>query len=125
MRKGVPVSPGIAVAPAYLLGVASREPLHLADGDVGAEVNRLEQACATAVAELDALVARVDRQVGDEEAAIFRAHRALLRDPALLGQVKARIQTLHVDAAAALQGTLEEYTRLFQQLPEGYLQERL
>src|SRR5262249_25900608 len=36
-----------------------------------------------------------------------------------------RIQSLHVDAAAALQGTLDEYARLFQQLPEGYLRERL
>src|SRR5262249_27411419 len=55
----------------------------------------------------------------------FRAHRALLRDPALLTQVKARIQSFHVDATAALQATLEEYAQLFHQLPEGYLQERL
>ena len=125
MRKGVPVSPGVAVAPAYLLGAASREPLHVDDGAVGTEINRLEQACAAADHEIDALVARVDTQIGDEQAAIFRSHRALLRDPALLNQVKARIQAAHVDAATALQATLDEYTQLFQQLPEGYLQERL
>jgi phosphoenolpyruvate-protein phosphotransferase len=125
MRKGVPVSPGVAVAPAYPVGVASREPLHVADGAVATEIARLEQACAAAGHELDSLVARVDRQVGDEEAAIFRAHRALLRDPALLTRVKARIQATHVDASAALQATLEEYAQLFHQLPEGYLQDRL
>lgn len=125
MRRGVPVSPGVAVAPAFVLGVTHREPLHLDDGAISGEVGRLEHACAAAGRELDDLVARVDRQIGDEEAAIFRAHRALLRDPALLGQVKARIQALHVDAAAALQATLDEYAQLFHQLPEGYLQERL
>jgi phosphoenolpyruvate-protein phosphotransferase len=125
MRKGVPVSPGVAVAPAYLLGATTSKPLHVEDGAVGAEISRLEQACVASVHELDALVARVDKQIGGEEAAIFRAHRALLRDPALLGQVKARIQSFHVDASAALQATLEEYAELFHQLPEGYLQERL
>jgi phosphotransferase system enzyme I (PtsI) len=125
MRKGIPVSPGVAVAPAYLLGVASRKPLHVDDWAIGAEISRLEQACAAAGHELDVVVARVDSQIGDEEAAIFRAHRALLRDPALLSQVKARIQAVHVDAAAALQVTLEEYAELFHHLPDGYLQERL
>jgi phosphotransferase system enzyme I (PtsI) len=125
MRRGVPVSPGVVVAPALVLGVTHREPLHLDDGAVGAEIGRLEQACTAAGRELDAVVTSVDRQIGDEQAAIFRAHRALLRDPALLGQVKARIQAMHVDAAAALQATLDEYAQLFQQLPEGYLQERL
>ncbi len=125
MRKGVPVSPGVAVAPAYLLGIVSRKPLHVDDAAVGAEIGRLEGACAAAGHELDALVARVDSQIGDEEAAIFRSHRALLRDPALLSQVKTRIQSFHVDAAAALQATLEEYAELFHHLPEGYLQERL
>jgi phosphoenolpyruvate-protein phosphotransferase len=115
----------VAVAPAFVLGVTHREPLHLDDGAISGEIGRLENACAAAARDLDALVARVDRQIGDEEAAIFRAHRALLRDPALLGQVKARIQATHVDAAAALQATLEEYAQLFHQLPEGYLQERL
>jgi phosphoenolpyruvate-protein phosphotransferase len=125
MRKGVPVSPGVAVAPAYLLGAASREPLHVNDDAIGTEINRLEQACVAAGHELDALVSRVDSQIGDEQAAIFRAHRTLLRDPALLSQVKARIQATHVDASTALQAILDEYTRLFHQLPEGYLQERL
>jgi phosphoenolpyruvate-protein phosphotransferase len=125
MRKGVPVSPGVAVAPAYLLGVVSRKPLHVDDGAIGTEIHRLEQACVAAGHELDVLVARVDSQIGDEEAAIFRAHRTLLRDPALLSQVKSHIQNVHVDAAAALQATLDEYAELFQHLPEGYLQERL
>ncbi len=125
MLKGLPVSPGVAVAPAYLLGVATLQPLHVDDTAVGGEIARLEQACAEAGRELDALVSRVDRQIGDEEAAIFRSHRALLRDPALLGQVKAHIQSMHVDAPTALQATLQEYAELFHQLPEGYLQDRL
>ena len=45
------------------------------------EVNRFDAACSAAADELDAIVSRVSQQVGDEEAAIFKAHRALLRDP--------------------------------------------
>ena len=42
------------------------------------EISRFDSACAAAAQELDAIAARVGQQVGEEEAAIFRAHRLLL-----------------------------------------------
>ena len=47
-------------------------------------------------------IERVSRQVGEEEAAIFRAHRLLLRDPTLSTRVKSAILERKIDAAAAL-----------------------
>jgi phosphoenolpyruvate-protein phosphotransferase len=127
MRKGVPVSPGVAVAHAYCVDAvfARREPHHLDAAAISGEVNRFDRACAAAAEELDAIVARVSKQVGEEEAAIFRAHRLLLRDPALIGKVKAAILDRHVDAATALHDTLEEYTTLFSRIEDEYLKERM
>src|SRR5262249_47710577 len=84
LRKGVPVSPGIAVAQAYCVDevLARREPLHLDRAALSGEVGRFDRACAAAARELDAIVERVSKQVGEEEAGIFRAHRMLIRDPA-------------------------------------------
>jgi phosphoenolpyruvate-protein phosphotransferase len=127
MKKGVPVSPGVAVARAYCVDevLARRDPLKLDQAALSGEINRFDRACAAAAEELAAIVARVTQQLGEEEAAIFRAHRLLLRDPAFIGKVKSIILHRHVDASTALHETLEEYTTLFARIEDEYLRERM
>ncbi|MFO0844300.1 MAG: phosphoenolpyruvate--protein phosphotransferase [Gemmataceae bacterium] len=127
MKKGVPVSPGVAVARAHCVDevITSHEPYSLDDSGLSAEVSRFERACAAVIRELDDTIARVTKQIGDDEAAIFRAHRQLLRDPTLLNKVMGRICGKKLDAASSLRETLEEYAALFRQIPDAYLQERL
>jgi phosphoenolpyruvate-protein phosphotransferase len=127
MRKGVPVSPGVAVARAYCVDevLARREPLNLDETALSGEITRFDRACAAAAEELDAIVARVSQQLGEEEAAIFRAHRLLLRDPAFISKVKSHILNDHVDASTALHEALAEYTTLFAQIEDEYLRERM
>ncbi len=127
MKKGVPVSPGVAVARAYVTDevLARRDPRKLDAAALSAEVARLDAACAAATRELDALIERVSRQLGPEAANILQAHRLLIRDPALLAKVKAAILDRHVDALTALHEVLEEYTALFSKVQDEYLRERL
>jgi phosphoenolpyruvate-protein phosphotransferase len=126
MKKGVPVSPGVAVAHAWCADpVLNHHPLQLDAAALSGEAARFDRACAAAIRELDALIARVARQVGEDEAAIFRAHRQLLRDPALADKVHAAIRDRHVDAATALHETLDEYGKLFAQVSDAYLRERM
>src|SRR5690348_280405 len=127
MKKGVPVSPGVAVARAYCVDevLARREPLKLDEAALSGEITRFDRACAGAAEELDAIVTRVSQQLGEEEASIFRAHRLLLRDRAFLGKVKSIILNRHVDASTALHDTLEEYTKLFARIEHEYLRERM
>jgi phosphoenolpyruvate-protein phosphotransferase len=127
MKKGVPVSPGVAVARAYCVDevLAPREAEPLDAGALSEEVRRFEAACGAAGRELDAIVARVSREVGEEEAAIFRAHRQLLRDPAFIAKVKTAILSRHVDARTALHEVLDEYSQLYAQIADEYLKERM
>jgi phosphoenolpyruvate-protein phosphotransferase len=127
MKKGIPVSPGVAVARAYCMDevLASREPHHLDAAAVSGEIQRLDAAVTAATQELDNMIARVRAQVGPDEAAIFQAHRSLLRDPALLGKVKTAMVARRVDARTALQDALVEYTDLFAQIKDEYLRERM
>jgi phosphoenolpyruvate-protein phosphotransferase len=127
MKKGVPVSPGVVVAHAWCVDdvITTHEPYTLDDSKVAGEIGRFERACAAVARELDDTIARVTRQISDEEAAIFRAHRHLLRDPTLATKVKALIAEKHLDASSALRAVLEEYTALFRQIADTYLQERL
>jgi phosphotransferase system enzyme I (PtsI) len=127
MLKGIAVSPGIAVARAYCVDsvLARREPQHLRTAALSAEILRFDNACQAAGQEMDAIIARVGQQVGEDEAAIFRGHRMLLRDPALVGKVKSSILHRHVDARTALQDLLDEYTLLFEKIQDEYLKERM
>jgi phosphoenolpyruvate-protein phosphotransferase len=127
MKRGIPVSPGVAVAPAYVvdLVLARHETTTLDITAVAAEVSRFDAACAAASQELEAITAKVTRQVGKAEAAIFQAHRQLLRDPALVGRVKSAILNRHVDARTALHELLDEYGTLFAQIQDDYLKERM
>ncbi len=127
MKKGVPVSPGVAVARAYCVDevLARREPYHLDVGALSGEVSHFDRACAAAAAELEAVAARVNRQVGREQAAIFLAQRQVLHDAAFVNKVKAIILDRHVDVRTALHEVLDEYSALFAQIQDEYLKERL
>src|SRR5438445_2283282 len=96
MHKGVPVSPGVAIARAHRL---DELPVRAADGPldaaaISAEVARFEQACAAAAQELGEIVERMRINVGEDQAAIFRAHRQLLRDPGREPPLVAKVKSI-------------------------------
>jgi phosphoenolpyruvate-protein phosphotransferase len=115
------------VARAYCVDsvLARREPQYLSAAAVSEEVLRFDNACQAAAQEMDTIIARVAQQVGEDEAAIFRSHRLLLRDPALIGKVKTAILQRQVDARTALHELLDEYTALFAKIEDQYLKERM
>jgi phosphoenolpyruvate-protein phosphotransferase len=131
MRKGVPISPGVAVARAYRLDeIPSRaDSGSLDDAALSAEIYRFQQACKAASDELEKVIERVQQEIGSDEADIFRAHRQLIRDtnrdPVLVAKVKTTIRQKRTDASSALRLALDEYTALFAHLEDPYLRERL
>ncbi len=127
MKRGLPISPGVAVARVFCLdqGLAQQETFHLDAAALSGEVSRFDRACAAVARDLDASIERISHQVGEDEAAIFRAHRLLLRDPTLSTKVKTAVHERHIDAAAALREVLDEYNKLYSQIDDSYLQERM
>jgi phosphoenolpyruvate-protein phosphotransferase (PTS system enzyme I) len=127
MLKGIAVSPGIAVARAYCVDsvLARREPQVLNAAAVSAEVARFDAACQSVALEMDATIARVSAQLGEDEADIFRGHRQLLRDPTLVSKVKSSILNRRLDVRSALHELLDEYTALFARIEDDYLKERM
>jgi phosphoenolpyruvate-protein phosphotransferase len=127
MKRGVPIAPGVAVARAYCVdeGLTRRDPRKLDEAALSGEIARFDRAIAAAAAELETLTTRVRREIGDDEAAIFHAHRLMLRDPSLIGKVKSAILDRHVDAQTALHEILDDYARLFNRFRDDYLRERV
>ena len=127
MRKGIPVSPGVAVGTAYCIHEIFVNPdtKRLEDNEVTAELANYETARDQAAAELRALQHKVEQQVGHDEAAIFGVHESILRDPAFTNKVRGWIVNDRLTAQAALARLLDEYTVLFARTNDEYLQERL
>src|SRR5262245_58445003 len=128
MNKGVPVSPGVAVARAHCVQPIQAPRGSAAPLDVAAlsgEVRRFERALSAAARDLDETIARVARQVSEDAAAIFRAHRLLLRDPTLTQKVSAAVRERRIDAAAALSQTIGDYERLLERIKDPVLRGRM
>jgi phosphoenolpyruvate-protein phosphotransferase len=89
------------------------------------EISRFEGACAAAAHDLDARITRVAQELGEEHTTIFRSHRLLLGDPALINKVKSIIRDRRLDAGTALREVLGEYGSLLAKAQDEYLKERL
>ena len=127
MRKGLAVSPGIAVGTAYCIHEIYVNPdtKRLADQEVTAELARYETARDRASSDLENLQRKVELQVGPEEGEIFQTHRSILRDAAFTNKVRNWIVNDRLQAQAALHQLLAEYTTMFTRLKDDYLRERL
>jgi phosphotransferase system enzyme I (PtsI) len=127
MRKGIPVSPGVAVGTAYCIHEIFVNPdtKRLEDNEITAELAAYETARDKAAAELRALQVKVEQQVGHDEAAIFGVHESILRDAAFTSKVRGWIVHDRLTAQAGLARLLDEYTLLFARTNDEYLQERL
>ena len=90
MRKGIAVSPGVAVGTAYCIHEIFVNPKakRLEDREITAELARYEAARDQVSHSLQALQQKVERQVSREAGAIFGVHEAILRDVAFTNKVR-------------------------------------
>lgn len=127
MRKGIAVSPGVAVGKAYCIDevFVGHDAKPLEESEVLHELARYERAVERAASDLNALYQKVASQVGAEEAAIFLTHVSILRDPVFAAKMRRFIAKDRDRAPAALHRLLNEYTSLFARTKDDYLKERL
>jgi phosphocarrier protein FPr len=105
LLAGVSAAPGLAIGPLYQFQ-SSQIVVKDQPQDVESERRRLRQALVTAREQLDDVYESVKARSGPAEAAIFRAHQALLDDPELVGEVDALVLAGH-SAAWAWQHAIE------------------
>jgi phosphotransferase system enzyme I (PtsI) len=127
MRRGIAVSPGVAIGTAYVIHEIFVNPdtKKLEDSEVTAELANYETARDRAAADLRALEKKVASQVGHDEAAIFAVHQSILRDSAFTQKIRTWIVEDRMTATSALHRLLGEYTSFFAKTTDTYLQERL
>lgn len=126
VRRGIAVSPGVAIGPALILGVEDfRIPRQFVKKDaVETEVARFQAALATTCEEIAENERLAAQQLGAQYAAIFNAHLQMIRDPNLVEEIQGLIRDKHHSSEAASSKILRRYAKVFQNLGNEYFAER-
>ena len=122
--QGIPASAGIAIGPAHLYLPRILEVERHKVDDPQVEWERFLAAVEQAKAEIAAIRDRAAAEVGAAEAEIFTAHQLFLEDPALLDQVRKRIEDEHLNAEAALAEAVEGYAKFLRNMEGEIFRQR-
>lgn len=127
IRKGIAVSPGVAIAPAIVLDSEQfRIPRRSIDPqEADAELARFQAAVERAQAEVRDLRQRVASDVGEKLGAIFDVQDALLTDPRVITEIRELVQREHYAPEYAVSQILKGYAKKFLALPNRYMAERV
>lgn len=102
--KGIGVSPGVAIAPAFVhiddSGIIPQ--YHIAIDDVPSEMARFHEASLLAKKEIEALRELAKNEAGEEQAAIFDAHIMMLDDPEFLEQIERSLKEKQFNVEVAI-----------------------
>ena len=121
--KGIGVSNGIVIAPAYRLVEPDLSFEKHTITNILAEKERFNQSIELAKCELEIVRDRATEKFGSEEAAIFSAHLLVLLDPELKSAIEAKIET-GMNAEAALDEVSKMFISMFEAMDNEYMQER-
>ena len=116
--KGIPVSPGVVVGRAFVLGEADEHvPLRrIPESEVPRQLERLERALAESRDEIEELRRRTATELGEEPAKIFEFHLGLLKDRSLLEPVRESIRKEMVNAEYAVSAKFKSLAAQFRSM---------
>ena len=126
VRRGIAVSPGVAIAKALVLGTETfRIPHQFVRQElVEAEVVRFKAALAAVSHEISSNEQLAADHLGKQYGAIFAAHLALMNDPKLTAEIEALIRDKFYAPEFAASRVLRKYAKVFQSLGNRYMAER-
>src|SRR5437868_589625 len=125
-KKGIPVSPGVAISRALVLD-AEDQPIPrrtIPAEKVTAELRRFEQAVTESGKEIERLRDQATSTLGPDVAKIFTVHLGMLKDKALLNEVRNLITRDHITAEFAVYSAMNDLANKFKTLKEKFFRER-
>jgi phosphotransferase system enzyme I (PtsI) len=125
--RGIPVSPGIAIGPAYLMHPERREVAKrlIAPEKVESELVSLRWALDRAQKEIEGIKNRVSGEIGEHEARIFDSHILILRDHEILETVFRDVRENLYSAEYAFYRQMNLLAERFDAAAGGFLKDHM
>lgn len=126
IKKGIAVSPGVAIRRAVVIDAedVAIPRRTVASSAVAKEVSRLEEALTESQDDVQKLRDQAVATVGDDIAKIFDAHLAMLMDRPTISQIKHAIEAESVTAEYAVYSVMRRLAQMFSGQENRYLRER-
>jgi phosphoenolpyruvate-protein phosphotransferase len=121
--KGIPASPGIAVAPAFIYRPVELLIPSSPGVDPAVEWQRCQSAMIASQGELAELHQKAASEFGEEEAAIFEAHQMILSDPEMEAELRAELEA-GACAEAAIEIVYARAIKTFQDMDDPFFRAR-
>jgi phosphoenolpyruvate-protein phosphotransferase (PTS system enzyme I) len=127
IKRGIAVSPGVAIGPALVLDTDwFRIPQRFVGPDeVEDEIGRVHQALDEAAGEARETQQAVNAKLGVQYGAIFGAHALMLSDPALAREIEGLVRGKHFAAESAVSRVLRRYAKALESIEEEHLAGRV
>ncbi|MEM6393200.1 MAG: phosphoenolpyruvate--protein phosphotransferase [Planctomycetota bacterium] len=125
-RKGIPVSPGIAITPALVIDAEDQAVPRrcVPTNRTQAEHQRVADALKASVKELEDIRQQTAATLGEELARIFSFHIGMLDDPSLVDQFHAQVDTYQVTAEFAVHTVFQKWVDSFAAHPDPFFRDR-
>lgn len=122
--EGKSVFSGIAIGKISIFQKADTSVKRFHVEDVEAEVKRVDEAKATALAQLQKLYDKAVQEVGESGAAIFEVHQMMMEDGDYLDSISNIICTEGVNAEYAVATTGDNFASMFASMDDDYMRAR-
>lgn len=122
--RGNPVSPGIAIAPALVVGALRRDAPDYEILDADEEIARLTAARIATREDLQRLYRKTAMEIGEQHAEIFNAHLLLLDDVEIVQELEARIRRERRNAEAVIMDVTAVNVALLDGIDDPVFRER-
>ena len=124
--QGLPASPGIAVGRCWTVDRRRlRTPRRkVTEQEVETELDRLDVAIDLSVQQLDGVRAKFQASDGAEHLAIIDVHRAMLRDPSLVDEVRRLVRVVRVNVEWAVKRAVRKIKGAFDADDEFFRERR-
>lgn len=92
--------------------------------DINAEIARYKKAKRRAIEQISSLYEKTFRELGEANAAIFKAHQMVLEDNGYNDSVEDLICAQEINAEYAVASTADNFSRMFAAMDDDYIRER-
>lgn len=121
--KGIGASPGISIGKAYI----KKDDIDIKKyniDNVNEEIKRFHKGLCNSKSQIEELIEKTKKDIGKEEANIFKSHKLILEDPEFIGQVEEKIEMNYINSEWAIKEVIEFFMDLLGNLDNDYIKER-